>query len=607
MAQKKNLLLRSGPQGRVSKDARYWSQHSRRRNAARCVALALAMLTLDAAAARAQNPEAATPREHHHPTVAPHDMVVAAHPLAAAAGRDILRAGGNAVDAAIATALVLNLVEPQSSGLGGGGFLVFYSAARRKVDTIDGRETAPLAAKPDRFLNPDGTPMKFFTAVVGGRSIGTPGYLRMLELAHRKYGKLAWARLFAPAIKLATDGFPVSDRLHMLAAEDPYLRQSPSAKGYFYHAAGTPLAVGEIVKNPALARVFTELATRGADAFYTGAIAQDMVRAIHAAVPAGDTSLDDLARYRAKEREPVCAPYRAYRVCGMGPPSSGGITLLEILGMLQRFPPARLDLDAPGAVHLFAEAGKLAFADRERYLADTDFVPAPVAGLLDPHYLAERAALIDPDRDSGTPALPGEPPQRHAALGDDTSPELPSTSDLAVIDRDGNAVSMTVSIENQFGSRVMVDGFLLNNELTDFSFLPERDGRPVTNRVAPGKRPRSAMSPTLVFDARGLILVVGSAGGPAIIEDVGKSIIAALDEHLDLQAALDLPDIGDRNGGYVEIEAGRGAAALAAALEARGHHVRVAPHPSGLAGIEVTPQGLEGAADSRRDGTGAGD
>jgi gamma-glutamyltranspeptidase/glutathione hydrolase len=564
-------------------------------------------LWLAAAAAQAQNPEAATGREHHHPAFARHDMVVAAHPLAAEAGREILRAGGNAVDAAIATALVLNLVEPQSSGVGGGGFLVFYSAAQHKVDTIDGREEAPLAAKPDRFLNPDGTPMHFFTAVVGGRSIGTPGYLRMLELAHRKFGKLPWARLFAPAIKLATDGFPVSDRLHLEAAEDRYLRQSPSAKAYFYHPDGTPLAMGERVKNPQLARVFTEIARRGADAFYTGAIAQDIVRAIHAASPAGDMSLEDLAHYRAKEREAVCGSYRDDRVCGMGPPSSGGITLLQILGMLQRFPSAQLDLDAAGAVHLFAEAGKLAFADRERYLADTDFVPAPVAGLLDPHYLAERARLIDPERDSGAPALPGEPPQRHAALGDDASPELPSTSDLAVVDRDGNAVSMTVSIENQFGSRVMVDGFLLNNELTDFSFLPERDGKPVANRVEPGKRPRSSMSPILVFDRHGLKLVVGSAGGPAIIEDVGKTIVAVLDEHMDLQAAIDLPDIGDRNSGDTEIEAGPWAAALAAALEARGHVVRVAPHPSGLAAIEATPRGLEGAADSRRDGTGFGD
>lgn len=571
----------------------------------------LAVLCLGSVAASAQTrpaPEAPTPRSQHEPAFAPSDMVVAAHPLAAEAGRTILRQGGNAVDAAVATALVLNLVEPQSSGVGGGGFLVYYAAAQRSVVTIDGRETAPLAAKPDRFLDPDGAPMHFFTAVVGGRSIGTPGYLRMLELAQRKFGKLPWSSLFLPAIKLATEGFPVSERLHMLLAQDPFLPKSPSAKAYFYHADGTPLAAGEIVRNPQLARIFTEVAMQGARIFYNGPIARDIVRAVEGATPAGDMSLDDLAHYRAKERKPVCGPYRDWRVCGMGPPSSGAITMLQIFGMLQRFPAAQLNLDEPGAVHLFTEAGKLAFADRDRYLGDTDFVPAPVLGLIDPDYLAARARLIDPARDSGVPAQPGDPPRRHAAMwGNDASPELPSTSDVAIIDNDGNAVSMTMSIENQFGSRVMVDGFLLNNELTDFSFLPTRDGKPVANAVQAGKRPRSSMSPTMVFDKRGLKMIVGSAGGPAIIEDVAKTIIAALDGHRDLQAAMDLPNVGNRNTGVTEIEAGPSAAALKQALEARGHHVVVSPHPSGIAGIEVTPRGLEGAADSRRDGAGRGD
>ncbi len=571
-------------------------------------ALIVATLSGGLAFAQTPQPEASSGRAVHHPVFAAHDMVVAAHPLAAEAGRDILRKGGSAIDATIATALVLNLVEPQSSGLGGGGFLVYYDARRRSVTTFDGRETAPAAAKPDRFLNPDGTPMAFFTAVVGGRSVGTPGYLRMLALAHRRFGKLPWAALFAPAIRLAADGFPVSERLHMLLAEDKFLPKSPSAKDYFYHADGTPLAAGEMRRAPALARVFTEIAMHGPDAFYSGTIAQDIARAVQGATPAGDLTAADLAVYRAKERKPVCGPYRGWSICGMGPPSSGAITMLQIFGMLQHFPPQQLDLVAPEAVHLFAEAGKLAFADRDRYLADTDFVPAPIAGLLDPRYLAGRAKLIDPDRDSGAPVLPGEPPQRHAARGDDASPELPSTSDVAVLDRDGDAVSMTVSIENQFGSRIMVDGFLLNNELTDFSFLPARDGKPVANRVEARKRPRSSMSPTVVFDKhRRVVLIVGSAGGPAIIEDVAKTIVAALDERMDLQAAVDLPDIGDRNGGFTEIEAGPWAASLAKALEAQGHHVRVAPHPSGLAAIEITPRGIEGAADSRRDGIGAGD
>jgi gamma-glutamyltranspeptidase / glutathione hydrolase len=546
---------------------------------------------------------------HHHADFARHDMVVAAHPLAAEAGREILRQGGDVIDAAIATGLVLNLVEPQSSGLGGGGFLVYYDASRHRVVTFDGRETAPLAARPDRFENPDGTPMKFFAAVVGGRSIGVPGWLAMLALAHRRYGRLPWAKLFAPAIRLARDGFPVSDRLHMLLAEDRYLRRSPTARGYFYHADGRPRAEGEIVRDPALARVFALIAAHGPEVFYRGAIARDVVRAVAGASPPGDMTLADLARYRAKARPPVCGRYRRYRVCGMGPPSSGGVTLIELFGLLRRFPPRALYLPSIAAVHLFAEAGKLAFADRDRYLADTDFVPAPIAGLIDPAYLRAHAALIDPARDSGRAAAPGVPPGAadwHAERGDDASLELPSTSDLAIVDRWGDAVSMTVSIENEFGSRVMVDGFLLNNEITDFSFLPTHDGKPVANRVAPGKRPRSSMSPTLVFDRAGLKMVVGSAGGPAIIEDVAKTIIGALDEHLDLQAAVDLPDAGNRNG-PTYVEAGPWAAALAKGLEAMGHHVVIRPHASGISAIEATTRGLVGAADSRRDGTGLGD
>jgi gamma-glutamyltranspeptidase/glutathione hydrolase len=574
--------------------------------------LAAALLLFAAGAAQAQPaPETPTVTAAHQPVFAQHDMVAAAHPLAAEAGREMLRDGGTAIDAAIAAALVLNLVEPQSAGLGGGGFLVFYSAAERRVVTFDGRETAPLAAKPDRFLKPDGTPMAFFDAVVGGRSVGVPGFLRMLELAHRRYGKLGWAKLFAPAIRLASDGFPVSSRLHMLLAGEPYLPKSPSAKNYFYDD-GKPLAEGAIVKNPLLAQTFKTLAAHGARAFYRGDIAHDIVRALHDAPVPGDLTEDDLAAYSAKERAPVCGYYRSYRICGMGPPSSGDVTLIEMLGMLEHFPAAKLDLVAPGAVQLFTQAGRLSFADRDRYLADTDFVRAPVAGLLNGNYLAERAKLIDPEHDMAQPAQPGEPPEpahrhRHAALGDDASPELPSTTHVAIVDRAGNAVSMTNSIENQFGSRIFVDGFLLNNELTDFSFPPEQDGKPVANAVAAGKRPRSSMSPTIVFDKHlKLRLVVGSAGGPAIIQDVAKTIVATLDGKMDIQAAIDLMDIGNRNG-TTEIEAGPQAEALAAALKAMGHKVAVAPHSSGLQAVAVTDKGLEGAADSRRDGAARGD
>ncbi len=574
---------------------------------ARGFAVAAALILLLSRTASAQNPEGATGREAKTAVFAAHDMVVAADPLAAEAGRAILRQGGNAIDAAIATALVLNLVEPQSSGLGGGGFLVFYDAAARKLTTFDGRETAPAATKPDRFLKPDGTPLDFFAAVVGGRSIGVPGYLRMLALAHREHGRLAWKELFAPAIALARDGFPVSDRLHLLLARDPYLPHSDSARGYFYDANGAAWPTGSILKNPALAATLETIAAQGADALYDGAIGRDIVRAVASASPPGDLAAGDLAAYRAKERVALCGAYRDYRICGMGPPSSGAVTMLELLGMLERFPPQALDLTSVAGVHLFAEAGRLAFADRDRYLADTDFVTAPIAGLLDRDYLRQRSLLIDPARDPGVPVAPGEPPEHHAASGDNASPELPSTSHLAIVDRDGNAVSMTVSIENVFGSRVMVDGFLLNNELTDFSFLPDRDGKPVANRVEPGKRPRSAMSPTIIFDHTGALrLVVGSAGGPAIIEDVTKTVIEVLDQHRDLQAAIDLPDIGNRNG-VTEIEAGPGADALADGLKARGHDVKIGPHASGLHGIAVTAKGLEGAADSRRDGAANGD
>jgi gamma-glutamyltranspeptidase / glutathione hydrolase len=571
--------------------------------------LALLLNALPAAAQTRQMPEIPTRIGHHRPAFARRDMVVAAHPLAAEAGRDVLRKGGNAIDAAVAMGMVLNLVEPQSSGLGGGGFLVYFDAAHHRVVTFDGRETAPMAATPDRFLNADGTPMHFFTAVVGGRSIGVPGWLAMLWRAHQRYGRLPWAELFQPAIALARDGFPVSDRLHGLLARDRFLRRSPTARGYFYHTDGTPLAAGEVVKDPALARVFTAIAARGPKVFYDGWIARDIVAAADHATPPSDMTRADLARYRAIERPPVCGPYRRYRVCGMGPPSSGGVTMLEILGMLQHFPPRDLDLPAVPAEHLFTAAAKLAFADRNRYLADTDFVPAPIAGLLDQHYLARRARRIDLAHASGHPAAPGVPPggaKWHADLGDDASLELPSTSDLAIVDRWGNAVSMTASIENEFGSRVMVDGFLLNNELTDFSFLPTRRGKPVANRVVGSKRPRSSMSPTIVFRGKRIAMVTGSAGGPAIIEDTAKTIIGALDAHLDLQKAVDLPDVFNLNGPTF-IEAGPWAPRLKAGLEAMGDRVIVRPHPSGISAILMTPRGLEGAADSRRDGVGLGD
>jgi gamma-glutamyltranspeptidase/glutathione hydrolase len=573
------------------------------------LALVAAALLIGQAAAQtpaAAMPEAATGRTVAHTSLARHDMVVAANPIAAAAGRDMLRQGGTAVDAAIATQLVLNLVEPQSSGIGGGAFLVFWSAAEQRVVTFDGRETAPAAAKPDRFIGADGKPLAFYDAVVGARSVGVPGVLRMLEAAHARYGKLPWRDLFAPAIRLAETGVPVSPRLRSLLAKDPYLARYEPARSYFYDAAGAPR---DTLRNPDLAATLRRVAESGADAFYTGPLAGDIVAALRA-VPGspGDLTAGDLASYAAKERAPVCGAYRGYRLCGMGPPSSGAVTMLEMLGLLGHFDLAADRPPSAEGVHLFAEAGRLAYADRARYLADGDFINLPVSGLLHPAYISTRAQLIDRAHAMAGPAAPGEPPGSHAdKWRDDAAPELPSTSHIAIIDPAGNALAMTTTIENAFGSRIMVRGFLLNNELTDFSFVPEIDGRPVANRIEPGKRPLSAMSPTLVFDRQGRVkLVVGSAGGPAIINDVAKTVIAVLDWDYDLAAALELPNDGNRNGA-TEIEAGPSAASMAAALTARGHKVLITDRSSGLAGIRVTPRGLEGAADPRRDGAALGD
>jgi len=523
---------------------------------------------------------------------ATHDMVEAADPRAAAIGRDILRAGGSAADAAVAMAVSLTIVEPQAAGIGGGGFLVHWSAKDHRLTAYDGRETAPRAARPDRFLDANGKTLPFFAAVVGGRSVGVPGMLRMLALVHARYGRLPWARLFAPSIALAADGFALSPRVAALVARDRFLAHDPAARALYYEPDGNPKPAGAIIRNPALAATLRIIADKGAGAFYRGAIARDIVAAVaHAATP-GDLTTADLAAYAAKERPPVCRPYHRYRVCGLGLPS-GDVPVLEILGLLQPFD-LRRHVDDVEAWHLFAEASRLAYADRARWLGDPDFVAAPVAGLLDPAYLKARAMLIDPARAHQGPAAPGDPAGRHSEnRGDGRAPEFPNTSTATVIDRDGNAVAMTVTIEHDFGSHIMVRGFLLNNELTDFSFVPAVDGRPVANRVQPGKRPLSAMAPTMVFAPDGkLVLVLGSA--------------AVVDWHEDIGAAIALPNVGNRNG-PTEIEAGPGAPALEAALEARGHVVKVNRRQSGLGGIEVTPTGFIGAADPRREGAALGD
>jgi gamma-glutamyltranspeptidase / glutathione hydrolase len=535
-------------------------------------------------------------------------MAVAAHPLAAAAGSDILRRGGSAVDAAIAIQMVLGLVEPQYSGIGGGAFLTYYDAKRKQVRTYDGRETAPAAARPDRFLNADGKPLQFYDAVVGGKSVGVPGVVRMLEMVHKAHGKLPWRELFQPAIQLAQQGFPISLLLYDRLSKEKYLPSLEPARSYFYQADGTPKPVGTILVNRPYAEVLSRIANSGADAFYQGEIARDIANTVQKATVAGDLTTDDLATYQAKERSPVCGVYRVYKVCSMGPPSSGGLTVLQILGMLENFQLSTLKPESSQAAHLFAEAGRLAFADRGLYMADADFVPVPVNELIDPEYLNNRTKLINPQR-ALTDAEPGElrSPQK-LVWGQDNAIEFPSTSHTTIVDRNGNSVSMTTSIEDTFGSRLMVRGFLLNNQLTDFSFSPTTpDGKAIANRVEARKRPRSSMAPTMVFDRQGkLVMAVGSAGGARIINYVAQALIAVLDWNLDSQQAVSLPHYGNRDGA-TELEANTNLVNLQQSLEAIGHSVQIVEQISGSHAIVRTEKGLVGGADPRREGIAAGE
>ncbi|MCX7962376.1 MAG: gamma-glutamyltransferase [Burkholderiales bacterium] len=529
-------------------------------------------------------------------------MVAAAHPLAVEAGLEILRAGGGALDAAVAVQMVLGLVEPQSSGIGGGAFLLHWSATERRLRGYDGRETAPAAARADRFLDAHGRPLAFAQARASGASVGVPGVLRMLELAHRRHGRLPWSRLFAPAIRLAEEGFAVSPRLFRALEREPSLRADPDAGALYYDAYGRPRAIGSRIANPTYAATLRRIARDGADAFYRGEIAADLVRAVQSRARPGDMTLDDLARYRALERAPVCFPYRSYRVCSMGPPA-GGVAVLQILGILARTEFAQAAPNSPEAIHIFAEAARLAYADRERYLADPAFAPVPVAGLLDPAYLAARAQLIGP-RSLGR-AAPGAP-RGAVPLAGAVEEARAATSHVSIVDTRGDAVSMTTSVESAFGAGIFVRGFFLNNQLTDFAFVPEADGVPVANRLEPGKRPRSAMSPTAVFDADGrLRAVLGSPGGPAIVHYVAQALVAILDWKLDAASAAALPRAGSRNG-PTELESETVYELLAPALAARGHEVRLAAMTSGLHIVERAPGGWRGGADPRRDGVARG-
>jgi len=552
-------------------------------------------------------PEPATPVARKQLVTAEHFMVVAAHPLAARAGYDAIRRGGSAVDAAIAAQLVLNLVEPQSSGIGGGGFLLHYTAREGKLSAYDGRETAPTAAKPERFLDTSGRPLDWPAAVISGKSVGVPGLLRLLELAHRKHGRLALAELFEPATKLAEQGFPISPRLHALVAADRFLRLDENARRYFYLPDGAAKPIGALLRNPEFAAVLKRITLGGADAFYRGEIARDIAVAVrkHKRAP-GDIAEADLSAYAAKEREPLCGAYRRWKVCGMAPPSSGGFAVLQILKILERFDLRALKPDSVEAVHLFAEAGRLAYADRNLYIADPDFVAAPLAALLDPRYLDSRAKLIDTRRSMGR-ARAGDPAGIAAGYGIVEPLELSATTHVSVVDAEGNAVAMTTSVEAAFGNRQMVRGFLLNNQLTDFSWAPEEGGKPVANRVEGGKRPRSSMAPTMVFDEKGkLYMVIGSPGGHSIINYVASTLVNVLDWNMDIQKAIDSPRVGSRNG-PTELEQGTKLERLAPELERMGHAVRIRPETSGLHGIVRTPRGWSGGADPRREGVALGD
>jgi len=551
-------------------------------------------------------PEASTGYQAREAVRGTKQLVAAANPHASRAGMEMLRAGGSAVDAAIAMAVTLTLVEPQSSGIGGGAFMLHYDGATKKLLAYDGRETAPKTATEDMFLR-GGKPMGFFDAVVGGLSVGVPGELRMLELAHKRHGKLPWKRLFSPAIELAEKGFELSPRLHSLLERDPFLPKAPGAGRYFYTSDGRPKPVGTKLVNEDLAEVLRAVADRGADAFYTGPIAKDVAEAAQKAFKnPGRLTLADMAAYRPKARQAVCGPYRRFEICGMSPPSSGGTTVISILGMLQRFDLSKLPSGGAEETHLFAEASRLAYADRDRYLADPDVVPVPTDQLVAPPYLGRRAEKIDPAKAAAGEVDPGVVGSKAALRwADDQSGDLPGTSHMVAVDAAGNGVTMTASIESAFGSHVWVRGFLLNNELTDFSFVPRVDGRPVANRVGPGKRPRSSMAPTFVLDGGQLYMAVGSPGGSRIIEYVARVLIAVLDHDEDVQRAIDRPNVSNRNG-PTELEPVKGREAwlaeTRAALEAKGHRVEVRDLNSGLQAVQRVEGGWLGAADPRREG-----
>ncbi|MBR9789542.1 MAG: gamma-glutamyltransferase [Vibrionaceae bacterium] len=552
-------------------------------------------------------PEQSTGVEQKQLVKAKNYMVTAANPIATQAGADVLEQGGNAIDAMVAVQLMLGLVEPQSSGIGGGAFLVYWDSDRQKLTTFDGRETAPLAATPQLCQDDKGQPLQFYDAVVGGRSVGTPGTVKLLWDTHQQYGKLDWKKLIQPVIKLAKQGFTVSPRLASLIENDSErLSRFPATKAYFFNPDGSPKAAGTVLQNPQYAQTLTAIAEKGAIAFYQGDIAQDIINTVqNARGNPGVLAQSDFDTYQIKQRDPVCVAYQSYDVCGMGPPSSGALTVGQILAISEQYDLKGWGVENAKSWQIIADASRLAFADRGKYMADQDYVPMPTAGLLDIDYLKQRAELIKVGK-----ALPevaaGNPPWSHAInLSMDESIELPSTSHFNIVDRQGNVVSMTTTIENAFGSRLMVRGFLLNNELTDFSFRTHQDGIPIANRLEPGKRPRSSMAPTIMLKDGKPYMAIGSPGGSRIIGYVAQTIIAHTQWDMDIQQAINQPRLLNRFG-TLDIEQGTEAIHLQPELEKIGFTTEVRDLNSGLHAIRITEDGLEGAADPRREGVAIG-
>ena len=544
-------------------------------------------------------------------------IVSAAHPLATKAGIEILSNGGSATDAAIAIQAVLGLVEPQSSGIAGGGFILHYDASADELTSWDGRETAPSAITPEIFSNRAGTLVGFINAMTSTDAVGVPGIPALLETVHKKYGRLDWAGLFSPAIKLAKEGFKITPRLHYLLSADTFIQNSPSARSIYFIQPGdadkissdnlTKLKakpIGTLLKNPEYAETLIKLAENGAKSFYVGENSKKIISDLADLNPKQKLRQKDFSKYQAKQRENLCLPYRAYKVCSMGPPSSGGVALLQILGVMSHFDLSTHDIDDARVIHLITESTRLAFADREKYIGDPDFINVPVTSLLEASYIKSRSELINPDK-SLKNITPGVI-KNSSFLTPTFSPEQQSTTHFVVRDAEGNVVSMTSSVEAAFGSRIMSGGMFLNNQLTDFSFSPKKDGIAVANSVAPSKRPRSSMTPVIIFNKDGsFFAAIGSPGGPKIISYVAQTVIALLDYGLSMQEAINLPR-HVTTGKTLELEADTTVSELKPKMEAMGHRVILKRQHSGLHGIRLLRDNsieiLDGGADPRREG-----